>query len=100
MPPHTRLALSVIERAVKDIKYDDASLYRKRGQVSEWVRGLLLLGQGARQDSDWLLRALHVRLRTDSPQAYERLAPVGGSRSRTAGWERHQQVLSGELANK
>ena len=99
-PPHTRLALSVIERAVKDIKYDDASLYRSAARFLNGSEDYYFWARALDQDSDWLLRALHVRLRHDSPRAYERLAPVGGSPSRTAGWERHEQVPSGELASK
>ena len=61
--------------------------------------GFYFWSQALEQGSSWFLRKLQVRLRHDSPRAYERLAPVGGSRSRTAGWKRHEQVLSDELAD-
>ncbi len=99
-PPHTRLALSVIECAVKDIKQDDESLHGSAARFLSGSEDYYFWARALDQDSDWLLRALHVRLRNDSPRAYERLAPVGGSRSRTAGWERHESVLSGELGDK
>ena len=100
LSPHTRLALSVIESAVKDIKLDDASLHGSAARFLKGSEDYYFWARALDQDSDWLLRALHVRLRHDSPRAYERLAPVGGSPSRTAGWERHKQVLSGELASR
>ena len=100
LSPHARLALSVIESAVKDIEHGDASLHRSAARFLKGSEDFYFWAGALDQDSDWLLRALHVRLRTDSPRAYERLAPVGGSRTRTAGWERHEQVLSDELADK
>ncbi len=100
LPPHARLALSVIDQAVKDIKYDNGSLHSSAARFLNGSEDYYFWARALDQDSDWLLRAIHVRLRHDSPRAYERLAPVGGSRSRTAGWERHEQVLSDELADK
>ena len=73
LPPHTRLALSVIDRAIKDIKYDDASLYRSAATFLNGSEGFYFWSQALEQDSSWLLRKLQVRLRQDSPRAYERL---------------------------
>ena len=92
MPPHARLALSVIERAVKDIEHGDASLHRSAARFLKGSEDFYFWARALDQDSDWLLRALHVRLRHDSPRAYERLAQVGGSRSRTAGWKLPEHV--------
>ena len=73
LPPHTRLALSVIGRAIKDIKYDDASLYRSAATFLNGSEGFYFWSQALDQDSSWFLRKLQVRLRQDSPRAYERL---------------------------
>ena len=75
MPPHARLALSVIERAVKDIEHGDASLHRSAARFLKGSEDFYFWARALDQDSDWLLRALHVRLHHDSPRAYERLAP-------------------------
>ncbi len=77
LPPHTRLALSVIERAVKDIKYDDASLHRSAARFLNGSEDFYFWARTLEQDSNWLLRRLHVRLRNDSPRAFERLLPGG-----------------------
>ena len=83
LPPHTRLALSVIDRAIKDIKYDDASLYRSAATFLNGSEGFYFWSQALEQDSSWLLRKLQVRLE-DSPRACERL--VLGQSSSNDGW--------------
>ena len=75
LPPHTRLALSVIDRAVKDIKYEDESLHRSAARFLNGSDDFYFWAQALEQDSGWLLRALRLRLRNDSPRAYERLLP-------------------------
>ena len=73
-PPYTRLALSVIECAVSDIKADDA---RRQRSAARFLNGSLefyFWAHVLEQDSNWLLRGLHARLRQDSPQAFERLS--------------------------
>ncbi len=77
-PPHTRLALSVIECAVKDIKHDDESLHTSAVRFLNGSEDFYFWAQVLEQDSNWLLRRLRLRLRQDSPRAYERL----GSHSR------------------
>ncbi len=39
LPLHTRLALSVIDRAVKDIKYDDVSLHERAARFLNGSEG-------------------------------------------------------------
>ena len=78
LPPHTRLALSVIDRAVKGIKYDDVSLHESAARFLNGSEGFYFWSRTLEQDSNWLLRRLRLRLRQDSPRAYERL----GSHSR------------------
>ena len=73
-PPHTRLALSVIECAVKDIKHDDESLHTSAARFLSGSEDFYFWAQVLEQDSNWLLRRLRLRLRQDSPRAYERLA--------------------------
>ena len=73
LPPHTRLALSVIERAVKDIEYDDESLHRSAARFLNGSEDFYFWARSLEQDSGRLLRALRLRLRKDSPRAYKRL---------------------------
>ena len=84
LPPHTRLALSVIDRAIKDIKNDDTSLYGSAATFLNGSEGFYFWSQALEQDSSWLLRELQVRLRQDSPRAYERL--VLDQSSSNDGW--------------
>ncbi len=77
LPPHTRLALSIIDRAVKDIKYDDVSLHESAARFLNGSEGFYFWSRTLEQDSSWLLRRLRLRLRQDSPRAFERLLPGG-----------------------
>jgi len=81
LPSHTRLALSVIELAVKDINGCDASLQRSAVRFLNGSAEFYFWTHVLEQDSHWLLRALRARLRRDSPQAFERLS--AGSAGRT-----------------
>ena len=67
----------VIECAVKDIKHDDASLHRSAARFLNGSEDFYFWAQVLEQDSGWLLRALRLRLRNDSPRAFERLLPSG-----------------------
>ena len=73
-PPHTRLALSVIECAVRDIQADNAPRQRSAAQFLNGSREFYFWAHALEQDSNWLLRGLHAKLRHDSPQAFERLS--------------------------
>ena len=81
LPSHTRLALSVIELAVKDITGCDASLQKSAARFLNGSAEFYFWTHVLEQDSHWLLRALRARLRKNSPQAFERLSP--GSASKT-----------------
>ena len=74
LPAHTRLALSVIERAVRDIKGYDASLYRSAAKFLNGSEEFQFWTHVLEQDPTWLLRALHATLRRDSPRAFKRLS--------------------------
>ena len=71
---HMRLALSVIERAVRDIKGCDASLYPGAAKFLNGSQEFQFWTHVLEQDPSWLLRALHATLRKDSPRAFERLS--------------------------
>ena len=73
-PAHARLALSVIECAVKDIKGPNSSLSRSAVRFLNGSERFHFWTRMLEQDSNWLLRALRARLREDSPQAFERLS--------------------------
>ena len=75
LPAHIRLALSVIERAVRDIKGYDASLYKSAAKFLNGSKEFRFWTHVLEQDSTWLLRTLHATLRKDSPRAFERLSP-------------------------
>ena len=72
--PHARLALSVIECAVSDIKADDAPRQRSAARFLSGSREFFFWAHVLEQDSTWLLRGLHTQLRQDSPRAFERLS--------------------------
>ena len=72
--PHTRLALSVIGRAVDDIKNYDSSLHRSAARFLNGSAEFYFWANVLEQDSTWLLRGLRNRLRQDSPQAFQRLS--------------------------
>ena len=72
--PHARLALSVIECAVSDIKADDAPRQRSAVRFLNGSREFYFWAHVLEQDSNWLLRGLRAKLRHDSPQAFERLS--------------------------
>ena len=72
--PHTRLALSVIGRAVEDIKHYDASRHRSAARFLNGSAEFYFWANVLEQDSTWLLRGLRARLHQDSPQAFRRLA--------------------------
>ena len=74
LSPHARLALSVVESAIKDIKDRDPSLHDSAITFLNGSEGFYFWARVFEQDSTWLLRELHVRLREDSPQAFERLS--------------------------
>ncbi len=74
LPAHTRLALSVIECAVKDIQGCDASRQRSAATFLNGSAGFYFWTHVLEQDSHWLLRALRARLQRDSPRAFERLS--------------------------
>ncbi len=74
LPAHTRLALSVIERAVRDIQGCDASLQRSAATFLNGSEEFFFWTHVLEQDSHWLLRALRARLREDSPRAFGRLS--------------------------
>ena len=73
-PAHARLALSVIECAVRDIKGPNSSLCTSAARFLNGSERFHFWTDMLEQDSDWLLRALRARLREDSPQAFERLS--------------------------
>ena len=75
LPSQMRLALSVIELAVRDISGCDASLQRSAARFLNGSEEFHLWTHVLEQDSHWLLRALRARLREDSPRAFERLSP-------------------------
>ncbi len=72
--PHTRLALSVIGRAVEDIKHYDASRHRSAARFLNGSAEFYFWANVLEQDSTWLLRGLRARLRQDAPRAFQRLA--------------------------
>ena len=76
LSPHTRLALSVIARAVKDIEEYDASLHRSAARFLNGSEEFYFWANVLEQDSNWLLRELHARLRQDSPRAFRRLSRI------------------------
>lgn len=76
---HMRLALSVIELAVKDINGRDASLQRSAARFLNGSEEFYFWAHVLEQDSHWLLRALRARLRKESPRAFERLSPQSAS---------------------
>jgi hypothetical protein len=78
LSPHTRLALSVIGRAVEDIKNYDASRHRSAARFLNGSETFYFWANVLEQDSNWLLRGLHTRLREDSPQAFRRLSRYAG----------------------
>ncbi len=73
-PPQARLALSIIECAVSDIKADDAPRQRSAARFLNGSREFYFWAHVLEQDSNWLLRGLRARLRQDSPHAFERLS--------------------------
>jgi hypothetical protein len=73
-PAHTRLALSVIECAVRDVQGHNALLSRSAARFLNGSERFYFWTDMLEQDSNWLLRALRARLRKDSPQAFERLS--------------------------
>ena len=73
-PAHARLALSVIECAVNDIKGHNPSRRRSAAKFLNGSEGFHFWTALLEQDANWLLRALRARLRKDSPQALERLS--------------------------
>ena len=77
LSPYMRLALSVIECAVKDIKGYDALLQRSAARFLNGSEWFYFWADALEQDSNWLLRELHTRLRTDSPRAFRRLSRYG-----------------------
>ena len=74
LPSHMRLALSVIELAVKDVNGRDASLQRSAVMFLNGSEEFYFWTHVLEQDSHWLLRGLRARLRHDSPHAFERLS--------------------------
>ncbi len=86
--PHMRLALSVIGRAVEDVKHYDASLHRSAARFLNGSEEFYFWANVLEQDSNWLLRELHARLRQDSPRAFRRLSRHARPQDRTltAGW--------------
>ena len=88
LSPHTRLVLSVIARAVKDIEEYDASLHRSAARFLNGSEEFYFWAHVLEQDSNWLLRELHARLRQNSPRAFRRLSRHARPQDRTltAGW--------------
>ena len=94
--PHTRLALSVIGRAVDDIKHYDASLHRSAARFLNGSAEFYFWANVLEQDSSWLLRGLQTRLRQDSPRAFQRLSRYARpqDRTRAVGWEFGDSVMT------
>ena len=78
-----RLALSVIGRAVEDVKHYDTSLHRSAARFLNGSAGFYFWADLLEQDSTWLLRGLRTRLRQDSPGAFERLSQIARLQDRT-----------------
>ena len=94
--PHMRLALSVIGRAVEDVKNHDASLYRSAARFLNGSAEFYFWANVLEQDSTWLLRGLRTRLRQDSPRAFERLSRYARPQDRTiaGGWDFGDTVVT------
>ena len=71
---HQRLALSVIECAVKDITSRDPSLSSSAATFLNGSARFRFWAHMLEQDAHWLLRALQARLHRESPRAFERLS--------------------------
>ena len=82
-PPQARLALSIIECAVSDIKADDAPRQRSAARFLSGSPEFYFWAHVLEQDSNWLLRGLRARLRQDSPHAFERLSRLTSSVTRS-----------------
>ncbi len=97
LSPHTRLALSVVACAVKDIKGHDALLHRSAARFLNGSEAFYFWAQALEQDSNWLLRRLHARLRKDSPRAFRRLSQYSRPQSRTmtCDWDSGTTFVSG-----
>ncbi len=74
LSPQTRLALSVIGRAVEDIKSYDTSRHKSAARFLNGSDEYYFWANVLEQDSNWLLRRLHTRLREESPRAFGRLS--------------------------
>ena len=95
LSPHTRLALSVIGRAVEDIKNYDATRHRSAARFLNGSETFYFWANVLEQDSKWLLRGLHTRLREDSPQAFQRLSRYAGPQDgMTGGWDFGDTVVT------
>ena len=94
---HTRLALSVIGRAVEDVKKYDAALHRSAARFLNGSAEFYFWANVLEQDSTWLLRELRTRLRQDSPRAFERLSQYAHPQDLTVtgGWGHGDTVVPG-----
>lgn len=95
--PHTRLALSVIGRAVDDIKNYDASLHRSAARFLNGSEEFYFWANVLEQDSTWLLRGLQARLQQDSPRAFQRLSQYAHPQDRAlaSGWDFAESLIAG-----